>query len=144
MVWWIIYPSNLHFTVWRGLHIFLQLSLEFVTEVMFVPSVHQKIFFGLGRRGCQSTRLNVSCRLAPSSGLFGKHFGLQVPKYPFPPLFGWQGKTFPHLYICKPLIHSNKLDTITKKRKETVTTLCGKRSSCCSYPCYLMFIHKHL
>ena len=43
MVWWFIYPSNWHFTDWRGLLIFIQLSLEFVTEVMFVPSVYQKI-----------------------------------------------------------------------------------------------------
>ena len=53
MVWWIIYASNLHFTDWRGLYIFLQLSLEFFTEVIFVPSVHQKDWAeqGANRRG---------------------------------------------------------------------------------------------
>ena len=60
----------------------------------------KNIIFWIGpKRARQSTLLNFPYRLAPSLGLFGKNFDLQVPKYPFPPLFGLQKNNFPYTYI---------------------------------------------
>ena len=71
-------------------------------EAMLESSFHQKLISRMGRRGCQSTRLNFCCRLVPFSTDFGKYFGFQRLLPAFPPLFGClKKKNSPYIYVYK-------------------------------------------
>ena len=75
-------------------------------EAMLESSFHQKLIFRMGRRGCQSTRLNFCCRLVLFFTDFGKTFGFQRLSPAFFPLFGcFQSVKNNSLYIYIYLLY---------------------------------------
>ena len=102
MVWRVLYRSNLQFTDWRVPHIILQLSLEFVTKVIFVPSVNQTLSWDWDEHDTNRRGLICSVDWHPLRALLVNMFGSRSQNLRVSPFLAYLN--FPsQIYIYIPI-----------------------------------------